>query len=156
VRGDVFFFNADNHLRTQAPDPNFEPEPIAGNSITGLPSPKVDLVFGPWQNTELYLNYGNGFHSNDARAVVQTGESGLVPANGHEIGSRTRQFDKLDAAAALWLLDLASEQVFSGGAGGFVASGPTQRWGIDFETLHARQPVQRSRRLADLLLVRRN
>jgi hypothetical protein len=75
VRGDVFFFNVDNRLPPQKPDPNFVAEPINGNKISGLASPKVDLVFGPWQNTELYVNYGNGFHSNDARVVVQTGEA---------------------------------------------------------------------------------
>ncbi len=43
---------------------------IAANS--GTPhdrraSPKLSLVFGPWHDTELFLNGGRGFHSNDAR-----------------------------------------------------------------------------------------
>ena len=145
VRGDVFFFNVDNRLPVQTQDANFLPVPISGNNVSGLASPKVNLVLGPWYNSELYLNYGNGFHSNDARSVVLTGGSGLVPANGYEIGSRTRQFDRLDAAAALWLIDLKSELVFSGDGGtvdaerdpvtgNFVPGGPTRRWGVDFET----------------------
>lgn len=68
--------------------------------------------------------------------------SALAQSLGYELGTRTRQFDRLDLAASLWLLDLESELVFSGdggnqetGAGGnFLPSGPTRRWGIDFET----------------------
>jgi hypothetical protein len=92
-----------------------------------------------------------GFHSNDARnallAKSNPQESGglqspLTQAIGYELGARTRQFDRLDAAAALWLLDLSSELVFSGdagnqetGAGGsFQPAGATRRWGVDFET----------------------
>ena len=134
VRGDVFFFDVTNRLPEQAPDRNYVPEPSAGTATKGLASPKVNLVLGPWQNTELYLNYGNGFHSNDARSVVTTGLSGLTVANGYEIGSRTRQFDRLDVASALWLIDLQSELVFNGDEGTFEASGPTRRWGVDFET----------------------
>jgi outer membrane receptor protein involved in Fe transport len=145
VRGDVFFFDVTNRLPQQGPDRNFVPVPISGTDVSGLASPKVNLVLGPWHQTDLYLNYGNGFHSNDARAVVLTGQSGLVPANGYEIGSRTRQFNRLDAAAALWLIDLKNELVFSGDSGNvdaqvnpvtgnFVPTGPSRRWGIDFET----------------------
>jgi len=146
VRGDVFFYNVGNELGPQPVDRNFGQAPnpnnpdfitavdISGNNTKGLASPKVNLVLGPWQSTELYFNYGNGFHSNDARSVVLTSTSGLTVANGYEVGSRTRQFDRLDAAAALWLIDLGSELVFSGDNGTFEASGPTRRWGIDFET----------------------
>ncbi len=35
-------------------------------------SPKAGIVFGPFAKTELYLNYGEGFHSNDARGVTIT------------------------------------------------------------------------------------
>jgi hypothetical protein len=163
LRGDVFFFNVDNRLSAQNIDANFSCLPnedgicestglptnddgavlIKGNEIDGLPSPKVNLVLGPWHNTDVYANFGYGFHSNDARAVILSGTDGLVPATGYELGSRTRQFDRLDVAASLWLLDLENELVFSGDGGGldaepvagnFVATGPTRRWGVDFET----------------------
>jgi hypothetical protein len=92
-----------------------------------------------------------GFHSNDARNALLASanpqqaahlESPLTRALGYELGGRTRQFDRLDMAAAIWLLDLDSELVFSGdagnqetGAGGsFEPAGATHRWGIDFET----------------------
>jgi len=155
VRGDVYFFNVRNRLPgTQPIDPNFSCLPnasgqcqatstpanqdgavlIRGDSYTGLPSPKINLVLGPWDNTEYYANFGYGFHSNDARAQFITSAKGLAQGYGYELGARTRQFDKLDVATALWLVDLDNELVFSGDDGTFESSGPTQRWGIDFET----------------------
>jgi len=88
------------------------------------------------------LNFGSGFHSNDARSVLRTGRDGLVRALGPEVGVRTRQFDRLDIASALWILDLDSELTFSGDGGDvdadfvdgtFVAGPATRRWGVDFE-----------------------
>ncbi len=170
VRGDVFFFDVRNRLPTQGVDANFSCLPnaqgvcpssgvptnadgavvIQGNEVDGLASPKANLVLGPWQNTEAYLNFGYGFHSNDARAVVLTGTDGLVPALGYELGARTRQFDRLDLALATWVLDLDSELVFSGDGGGvdadpaldpdgqpvagnFIPGPASRRWGVDFE-----------------------
>lgn len=171
LRGDVFFFDVRNRLPSQNQDANFSCLPnadgicpssgtpanadgavlIKGNHVEGLPSPKVNLVLGPWYDTDVYANFGYGFHSNDARAVILTGRDGLVPALGYELGSRTRQFDRLDVAAALWLIDLQSELVFSGDGGGvdaepetdpdgepiagnFFPGPPSRRWGVDFET----------------------
>jgi outer membrane receptor protein involved in Fe transport len=52
----------------------------SGYDQASLLSPKANLVFSPWNGTDLYLNGGMGFHSNDARAVV--------------VASRTRQLEK--------------------------------------------------------------
>lgn len=143
VRGDVFFFNVANQLPQQGLDPNFEAVRIDGTNVKGLPSPKANLVLGPWYDTEYYLNFGYGFHSNDARGVILTGTDGLAQGYGYEGGIRTRQFDRLDAAVALWLVDLDSELVFSGDGGNvdadivggnYVPGPPTRRWGVDFET----------------------
>jgi len=152
LRGDVFFFNGNNRLPAQGSDPNFTPVVILGNTTDSVVSPKVNVVITPLPQTDIYLNYGNGFHSNDARNVLLAKANPQAAGNtaaaiarstAYEIGARTRQFDdRLDAAAALWLMDLSSELVFSGdagnqetGAGGtFQPAGATRRWGIDFET----------------------
>jgi outer membrane receptor protein involved in Fe transport len=151
LRGDVFFVDGENRLPAQGSDPNFEPQRIAGNTMASIVSPKANVIITPVASTDLYFNFGEGFHSNDARdaltAKANPAEAGdvsslLVKSIGYEMGARTRQFDRLDAAAALWLLDLDSELVFSGDAGGqetgaggnFQPSGPTRRWGVDFET----------------------
>lgn len=147
-RGDYFLFDVNDRLPAQRPDPNFSSQAIDGRSGDGVLSPKANLVFTPLLNTDIYLNFGEGFHSNDARAVIlgknfspgtaggvsPSAVSGLAKSLGYELGARTRQFDKLDIAAALWLIDLDSELVFSGDAGSDEASPQTRRWGIDFET----------------------
>jgi outer membrane receptor protein involved in Fe transport len=152
LRGDVFFFNGNNRLPAQGSDPNFAPVVILGNTTDSVVSPKVNVVITPLPQTDIYLNYGNGFHSNDARNVLLAKANPQAAGNtaaaiarstAYEIGARTRQLDdRLDAATALWLMDLSSELVFSGdagnqeiGAGGtFQPAGATRRWGIDFET----------------------
>ena len=63
--------------------------------------PEGRRVFGPWRGTELYVNAGLGFHSNDARGATITRRSGdrrcpptrvtpLARARGAEVGVRTR------------------------------------------------------------------
>ncbi len=153
LRGDVYFIDAQNRLPTQGPDPNFDPVPIAGHVTESIVSPKVNVILTPATDTDLYLNFGDGFHSNDARNALLAKNnptagstaSLLARATGYEIGARTHQFDRLDTAASLWLLDLTSELVFNGdvgsqqvgavtSAGGVLQpSGPTRRWGVDFE-----------------------
>jgi outer membrane receptor protein involved in Fe transport len=44
----------------------------SGSDLGVMISPKLGLVLGPWAKTELYLNAGTGFHSNDARGTVTT------------------------------------------------------------------------------------
>ena len=48
---------------------------IAGNSGAAsdhVMSPKLSLILGPWSKWEFFVNYGKGFHSNDARGTTQT------------------------------------------------------------------------------------
>ena len=145
LRADAFFFVGFDRLPRQRPDPNFDPVRIAGRTMDSALSPKANLIITPIENTDVYLNFGEGFHSNDARnALLAKGTdfSPLTKSIGYEAGSRTRLFDRLDLAAALWLLDLDSELVFSGDAGrqetaaggNFVPAGATRRYGVDFDS----------------------
>ena len=44
----------------------------SGSSSGELLLPKATVVFGPWDKTEFYANYGDGYHSNDARGTTAT------------------------------------------------------------------------------------
>ncbi len=141
ARGDVFLFRVNNRLPPSAG----AALRIHGAKTDGIASPKASLILSPfqkpssvWRETEFFLNFGMGYHSNDARDAVQSGGKPLARSTGGELGLRTRLWETLDLAAALWLLDLASELVFVGDEGTTEASGPTRRWGVDFE---ARYPV---------------
>ncbi|MEW6271929.1 MAG: TonB-dependent receptor [Thermodesulfobacteriota bacterium] len=147
VRGDQFWFSTRDRLPRQAPDPNFESVPIDGGTQAGIVSPKANLILSPAPTTDVYLNFGTGFHSNDARVAVLAKGSGFDPLTrsiGAELGARTRVLETIDVAAALWWLDLDSELVFSGDAGvvdaeideptgNFVPGPASRRWGVDVE-----------------------
>lgn len=148
VRGDIFFFDVHNNGFQQAPDPNFYSVDIGGKTNDSITSAKANAVITPIDNTEIYLNFGTGFHSNDARATVPNTINSpdpetfvptedfapLTRAIGTEIGARTKLFERLNVASALWLLDLDDELVFSGDGGTLEPlASRTRRWGVDFE-----------------------
>jgi outer membrane receptor protein involved in Fe transport len=125
-------------------------------------SPKLALIFGPWNKTEYYANLGYGFHSNDARGVTNTVDpaSGtpvtpatpLVRARGYELGMRSAWLPHLQTTLALWQLDLDSELVFAGDAGTTEPSAPSRRSGIEWANYW--QPTSAVTIDADLALSR--
>src|SRR5262249_40926701 len=70
VRYDFFLFPVRNRLPAQGSDPNCVPVLIDGSTSRGIWSPKANLIFTPLPDTDLYLDFGTGFHSNDARAAI--------------------------------------------------------------------------------------
>jgi hypothetical protein len=110
---------------------------LAGGASDGISaqilSPKASVILGPWAGTELYLNYGQGFHSNDARGVVaQTAPATPLPSSkGAEVGLRTSLLPGLRTELSLWRLDLQSELVWAGDEGTNAPSGPTRRYGVE-------------------------
>ena len=131
LRGDVYRFDVDASLLENS-----------GTDVAALASPKAGVVFGPWKRTEIYANWGFGFHSNDARGATisvdpVTGEPAdrvtpLVRARGEEVGLRTTPVRGWTSTAALWRLDLDSELLFVGDAGTTEASRPSRRWGLEW------------------------
>lgn len=125
---------------------------IDGNSGTAndhVVSPKLSLILGPWSKTEFFVNYGKGFHSNDARGTTQTrlpdGEAStpvtpLVPTKGMELGARTEWLPGLQSSLALWRLDIASELLFVGDAGETEPSRASRRHGIEWNNHYIAAP----------------
>jgi hypothetical protein len=113
----------------------------SGRSADGKLSLKGNLAYRVASPVELYASFGQGFHSNDARGTTiqvdpRTGETAtkvpaLVRTTGSEVGLRWFAGRRLHATAALWRLDLGSELVFVGDAGGTEASRPSRRQGIE-------------------------
>jgi len=96
-------------------------------------SPKLNFIFGPFDKTEYFLNYGQGFHSNDARGTtVRPTRPGAGQTRGEEIGVRTEMVPRLQSSLSLWRLTLDSELVFAGDAGTTQASRPSLRRGIEW------------------------
>jgi hypothetical protein len=58
MRADLFYFDVDSDNPANS-----------GNEWDGIAVPKLNFIFGPWNDHEYYLNLGGGFHSNDARGL---------------------------------------------------------------------------------------
>ncbi len=96
-------------------------------------SPKLALRFGPFRDTEVFLNYGRGFHSNDARGATSDSDAVplLSPSTGYEIGLRSAAIADVQLSMALFHLELDSELVFVGDDGTTEPRGASDRDGIE-------------------------
>ena len=121
----------------------------SGSANDHVVSPKLSLILGPWSKTEFFVNYGKGFHSNDARGTTQTRlpdgtpstpVTPLVPTKGMELGARTEWLPGLQSSLALWRLDIASELLFVGDAGETEASRASRRHGIEWNNHYIAAP----------------
>lgn len=114
----------------------------SGRRDATITSPKASLVFGPWNKTELFVNAGYGFHSNDARGTVITVDpktglaadqvTPLVKTRGAELGLRTQLVPNVQSTLAFWVLNQDSELLFTGDAGTTEPSRPSRRKGIEW------------------------
>jgi outer membrane receptor protein involved in Fe transport len=131
ARFDQYQFDVDSNL----------PE-NSGKVDDNIVSPKLSFVFGPWAKTEYFLNWGQGFHSNDARGTTitvdpSTGDPAdrvdpLVKSRGAELGVRTEIIRGLESSLALWQLKMDSELLFVGDAGTTEPSRPSERYGVEW------------------------
>ncbi len=122
ARGDIFTYDVRDNL-----DGDLE-----GRLTKAVPSAKVSAVLGPWYRTELFANFGTGFHSNDARAVVQDPALTALPqALGWEVGFKSQVLKNVEFSGTFWQLDLDSELVFVGDEGTVEPRGPSRRRGIE-------------------------
>ena len=125
ARGDIFLFHGTEHVDTS--------EPFQTREVTkARPNVKANLILGPWLDTEFFANFGTGFHSNDARAVLTNTKLEALPtATGYEFGVRSRALPRMELFATYWFLDLSSELVFVGDDGTTEARGATHRDGVE-------------------------
>ena len=122
----------------------------SGTTNAHITSPKASLIWGPFYKTEYFLNWGQGFHSNDARGTTITVDPStgapvekvpaLVKTKGEEIGIRTEAIPNLQSSLSVWRLTLGSELVFVGDAGTTEASRPSLRRGIEWSNRYIPKP----------------
>ncbi len=126
VRTEVFTFDVRNRCATCTDQP-------AGNTSSGLVLPKMNLILGPWFRTEFFANYGEGYHSNDARSAVAQAASPLAKARNYEVGIRSKPWgpEGVELIATLWALDLKQELVFVGDEGTTEIRGASRRRGME-------------------------
>ena len=130
LRGDVYHWNvvSDNPLNS-------------GQRTAAIASPKISAAFGPWKSTEMYANWGLGFHSNSGLGVNLkvdpfTGEPAersrpFARAQGAEVGVRTVAIRGLQTTATVWYLGFDSELFYVGDSGSTVAGPASSRRGLE-------------------------
>jgi outer membrane receptor protein involved in Fe transport len=132
ARADGFVFDVNDRLEDlDAADA----VATSGSKVAGVVSPKASLILTYPGVADVFLNVGQGFHSNDARGVVlsQGAVTPITRALGYEVGARTRLFDSVDIAGSLFGIELEGESVWVGDEGSTEVKGPTRRLGAEIE-----------------------
>ncbi|RYD20541.1 MAG: TonB-dependent receptor [Verrucomicrobiaceae bacterium] len=133
LRADGFYFDVDSDNPANS-----------GDETDAIVSPKLSMIFGPWEETEFYANAGMGFHSNDARGTTITTDpvtglpadsvDPLVQTYGFELGVRTEKVENVVSTLALFYLHSDSELLYVGDAGTSEAGPATRRYGVEWST----------------------
>lgn len=128
LRGDWYSFAAQDRLNPAD----------SGDVQAGIFSPKVGLAWQALENSELFVNWGLGFHSNDARGVTTQVDPAtpLVRSNGFEVGGRSYVNEAWQTTFTGWYLELDSELVFVGDEGTTEPAGASHRGGIEWTNLY--------------------
>ncbi len=135
LRADFYRFDVDSNIAANS-----------GLANAHQLSPKLTAIFGPWHRTEFYLNYGHGFHSNDARGTTlnidpSSGTAAekvtpLAKTKGYEAGVRSEPLPGWQTTLSLWALNIASELLFVGDAGVTEPARPSRRHGVEWNNLY--------------------
>jgi hypothetical protein len=130
LRGDVYHWNIESN------------NPLnSGTQTSALASPKVSAAFGPFGATELYANWGLGFHSNSGLGVVlqvdpftgdpATDSPPFARSRGGEFGIRTVALRRMQTTATVWYLDFDSELIYVGDSGSTQEGPASRRVGVE-------------------------
>ncbi len=126
-RFDYFTFDVSDLLPDDSIHSNY-----SGTNYQTLISPKANLIFTANEHTQFFLNFGRGFHSNDARSVVQQQNEHRLPlAPGAEAGALIHPTSKITASIAFWWMDMENELVYVGDDGTTENKGASRRIGTD-------------------------
>jgi hypothetical protein len=146
IREDLFDFSARDKMRNPDGTCSGASDPegcVDGSRRAHIVSPKLGIVLGPWGETTVYVNAGEGYHSNDARGVsrsdaeLNSKATPLTRALSAEIGLSTHITPKWQSRLDLFKLKLRSELVFDGDAGVTSPNGSSTRTGIEWANTYA-------------------
>ena len=124
LRLDYFKFLYNNRL-----DPNYQ----TLSKSKAIVNPKLNIAFNANENLQLFVKSGIGFHSNDARVILQEDTRKILPrAYGIDVGGIWKPSKNIIINSALWYLLSEEELVYVGDAGIIEPSGKSRRYGLDF------------------------
>ncbi len=123
LRGDFYGFEATGLAG---------PASWSGNVSDSIVTPKIGANYEIVDGVALYANYGEGFHSNDARGVTNPADPapGLVRGDFQEVGMRFER-GGLIFTGVYWWSSINSELIYVGDAGAVEPSDPGVRRGYE-------------------------
>lgn len=123
LRFDIFQFAYKNLLQSET---SFEKQQRS------ILSPKLNFIYSASSKVKIYLNNGIGFHSNDARVILNnTAENILPKVFGTDLGIILKPAKNLILKTALWHLYAEQEFIYVGDEGIIEPGGKSRRMGID-------------------------
>lgn len=125
LRYDYFIFDVEDQLPNDTAHKNY-----SGYNYQSALNPKLNMIYSANSRTQFFFNTGSGFHSNDARAVVQDNSHQLPLAISAELGTLLH-VGKAVISAAVWEMELSNELVFTGDDGTTEDKGASRRMGVD-------------------------
>lgn len=118
----------------------------SGDASDDITNVKAGVSYNVSDKLETYFNFGQGFHSNDARGatIVVDPVSGelsepvdlLSRSQGAEVGAKLFDNNRYSISTSLWYLALDSELLFVGDAGNTEASRASERSGIEIASYY--------------------
>jgi len=116
----------------------FETQALAGENSWGgtvkdhILSPKIGVNYELVDGIALYANWGQGFHSNDARGVTNPDDPapGLVEGTFKEVGGRFERGEFI-LTGVYWWSYIDSELIYVGDSGAVEPSDPGRRHGYE-------------------------
>ncbi len=123
LRFDYFIFNYHNKLQSSLATQGVEAARV---------SPKLNFAYTTNKDLQWFLKTGMGFHSNDARVVVDENGLNTLPYSFEtDLGAICKPMPGLVLQPSLWYLYLQQEFVYVGDEAIVEPSGQTQRLGAD-------------------------
>jgi len=123
IRFDYFNFMYNDDLQT-----NYET--LSKTEV--IVNPKLNFLYNQNDNLQWFVKTGIGFHSNDARVILQQNRDKILPrAYGVDFGNIFKLGKKLVVNTAAWYLFSEEEFVYVGDAGIIEPSGESERYGLD-------------------------
>jgi outer membrane receptor protein involved in Fe transport len=108
------------------------PNSWSGSVKDDIVSPKIGVNYEVADGIALYANWGQGFHSNDARGVTSPTDPapGLVEGTFKELGGRFER-SGLILSAVYWWSYIGSELIYVGDSGAVEPTGAGRRHGYE-------------------------
>jgi outer membrane receptor protein involved in Fe transport len=94
LRHDYFTFSKDDNAGSSLDSINNGLPHATGVSAQSVFSPKLNLIISLYRNLDVYLNFGQGFHSNDARDAVIGTRVEELSSNWKNVGLSDSQINK--------------------------------------------------------------